>query len=530
MPMRFGQTRSTFERERRRCYPPRVSERFDWHPEPELIDVRDASASRTALEGLGERMWTEALDWLYGTAMRRPTAPDLYPDLRRAFFGETNLPSQAPKEGATSEEVLAEFRERLAPFSFGAQHPGSYSYFTPPPLPMAIVGETLGRWTNQGIDLWLAGMAGPFVEEEVIRWMCDLIGYDHESWGVLTSGGVMANLMALATARDVHARRLLGLEEVPRSGRLDGLRVYTSDQAHFSIERGLDLLGFPPETLVVLPSDERFRLRADPVADAIAADRADGFTPLCIAAVAGSTNTGAVDDVPGLADLADREDLWLHVDAAYGAAARLTSALAGIVPGLERADSLTFDPHKWFFQPYDIGGLLVRRREDLLRTFHREPEYYAVWGPEERPLHWYQYSIEGTRPFRALKLWLSWKHLGSDGLARLIELNVVLARHFARRAADEGFEVIEPELSVVCLRDVPSVLADDPARLDAHQHRLQRELEVSGVGWLSTTTLRGRTWLRAGVVNYLSTPEDADLILRTLRAASERVLEDVDAG
>ena len=340
----------------------------------------------------------------------------------------------------------------------------------------------------------------------------------------------MANLMALATARDVHARRLLDLEEAPRSGHLDGLRVYTSDQAHFSIERGLDLLGFPPETLVVLASDERFRLRPEPVADAIARDRAAGLTPFCIAAVAGSTNTGAVDHVPGLADLAGKEDLWLHVDAAYGAAARLSPALAATVPGLERADSMTFDPHKWFFQPYDIGGLLVRRREDLLRTFHREPEYYAVWGPDERPLHWYQYSIEGTRPFRALKLWLTWKHLGSEGLARLIELNVDLARHFARRAADQGFEVIEPELSVVCLRDVPSTLAGDPARLDAHQNTLQRELEVSGVGWLSTTTLRGRTWLRAGVVNYLSTEDDADRILRELRNASERVLKDVDAG
>jgi glutamate/tyrosine decarboxylase-like PLP-dependent enzyme len=510
-----------------RCYPPRVSERFDWHPEAELIDVRDPAASREALEELGERTWTEALDWLYGTAMRRPTASDLYPELRRTFFGDTNAPSPAPQEGHTSEEVLAEFRERLAPFSFGAQHPGSYSYFTPPPLAMSIVGETLSQWINQGIDLWLAGMAGPFVEEEVIRWMCDLVGYDQGSWGVLTSGGVMANLMALAVARDIHLAQLLHLDEPPRAGQVGGVRVYTSDQAHFSIERGLDLLGFPPETLRTLPSDDRFRLRAEPVAAAIAEDRDGGLTPLCIAAVAGSTNTGAVDDVPALADLAEREGLWLHVDAAYGAAARLSPASAGVVPGLERADSLTFDPHKWFFQPYDIGGLLVRRREDLLRTFHREPEYYAVWGPEDRPLHWYQYSMEGTRPFRALKLWLSWKHLGSEGFARLIEHNVDLARHLARRATEMGFEVIDPQLAVVCLRDVPAAMAGEPERLDEHQRELQRALEVSGVGWLSTTSLRGRTWLRAGVINYLSTEADANRILEELRAASERVLEDV---
>jgi glutamate/tyrosine decarboxylase-like PLP-dependent enzyme len=216
----------------------------------------------------------------------------------------------------------------------------------------------------------------------------------------------------------------------------------------------------------------------------------------------------------------------LHVDAAYGAAARLSPREAHRLPGLERADSLTVDPHKWLFQPYDIGGLLVKRREDLLRTFHREPEYYAVWGPEERPLHWYQYSLEGTRRFRALKLWLSWKHLGSEGFAQLIERNVDLARHLAGRAKELGFDVVDPELAVVCLRLAPPGL--DLPRTDELQRRLQRALEVSADGWLSTTMLRGQIWLRAGVINYLSTETDADRILDTLVAASERILEELD--
>ena len=495
------------------------------HPEPELIDVRDPARSRAALERLGERMWREALDWLYGTASERPTAPDLYPEMRRAYFGASGSPSRAPARGRTAEEVLGEFRARLAPFAYAAQHPGSYSYFTPPPLPMSIVGETLGQWLNQGIDLWLAGMAGPFVEEDVVRWLCDLCGYGEGSWGVLTSGGVMANIMALTVARDVRLTERLGADEPPRGARLDGARVYASDHSHFSIERAVDLLGFPPDTLRIVASDDAFRLQAGPVADAIAEDRAAGRAPFAICAVAGSTNTGSIDDVAGLADLAEREGLWFHVDAAYGAAARLSEREAHRLPALERADSLTVDPHKWLFQPYDIGGLLVRRREDLLRTFHREPEYYAVWGPEERPLHWYQYSLEGTRRFRALKLWLSWHHLGSEGFARLIERNVDLARHLTDRARDLGFEVIEPDLAVVCLR-LPGPGLDDDGT-DELQRRLQRALEVSGVGWLSTTTLRDRTWLRAGVINYLSTEADADRILATLVEASEGILEEL---
>ena len=210
--------------------------------------------------------------------------------------------------------------------TFNAQHPAAFSYFTPPPLAMSVGGEVLSQWLQQGVDVWHAGPVGAFVEEEVTRWLCDLVGLPPGSWGVLTSGGVMANLMALAVAREVHLRALRALDRAPRGADLDGVRVYASDQTHFSVARGLDILGFPEDTLRVLESDDAFRLRAEPVADAIAADRAAGLTPLAISAVAGSTNTGSVDDVAGLASLAAAEGLWLHVDAAYGGAARLSRA------------------------------------------------------------------------------------------------------------------------------------------------------------------------------------------------------------
>ena len=219
---------------------------------------------------------------------------------------------------------------------------------------MSIAGETLSRWLNQGIDLWLAGMAGPFVEEEVVRWLCDACGFGDDAWGVLTSGGVMANLMALTVARDVHLAKLLG--GLPRGTGLEGSRVYASDQTHFSVERAVDLLGFPEGTLRIIPSDPDFRLPPATVVAAIDEDRAAGVTPFAICAVAGSTNTGSIDDVPALADLAEEEGLWLHVDAAYGAAARLSPREARNLPGLERADSLTVDPHKWLFQPTISAG------------------------------------------------------------------------------------------------------------------------------------------------------------------------------
>ncbi len=513
---------------------------FRWHPEPELIGVRDGSATRAALERAGEATWQVALDWLYDEAlvrsMGRPTA---YAELRRAYFGDAARPGPAPADPATLDAVLHRFAATIAPHTLSSWHPRSLSYFTPPPLVASIAGEVLAQWLNQGVDVWHAGPVAAFVEEEAVRWLCDLVGYGEGSFGLCTSGGVMANFIAMALVRDVHLRALRGAPHPPRGAALEGVRVYTSEQTHFSIGRALDELGFPPDTLVVLPADDGFRLHAAPVATAIADDRARGLTPVAISAVAGSTNTGSVDLVRELADLARAEALWLHVDAAYGGAARLSARDADRVPGLDLADSVTVDPHKWFFQAYDLGALLVRRGDHLRAAFDRSPEYYrggeshagdpgdgAPDGDDHAgQLNFYKLGFEGTRRFRALKLWASWHHLGTSGLGRLVERNDDVAAYLAACCRDaDDFEALpeEPELSVVCFRHLPGGRAAaatmDPRELDRHQDRLAAALEASGDGWLSTTTLRGRTYLRAGIVNYLTGEADIDRLLATLRS------------
>jgi len=498
-------------------------------PDPELLDPRRPGA-RGAYERFADSIDREALDWLFDRAMQRPIQPEGYVESRTRFFGPSGAPSPAPHRGASAAEVLRIFRERVAPMTFNAQHPGAFSYFTPPPLAMSVGGEVLAQWLQQGVDVWHAGPVGAFVEEEVTRWLRDLVGLP-DGWAVLTSGGVMANLMALTVARERHLGALL--DRPPRGAALDGVRVYASDQTHFSVARGLDVLGFPEGSLHVVPSDDRYRLQTEAVADAIAADRAAGLIPFAISAVAGSTNTGSVDDVVGLAALARREQVWMHVDAACGGAARLSARDAARVPGLDLADSVTIDPHKWFFQAYDIGALVVRRREDLHTTFHRSPEYYASSTPEDAPLNWYEYSIEGTRRFRALKLWMSWQHLGTEGLGGLIEHNVDLAAYLASvvDAADDFDLACAPELSVVCFRHLPIRSDGWPVdRLNVYENALQRALEVDGTAWVSVTTLRGNTYLRAGIVNYLATRSEVDALVAALRRLSEGVLEDLDRG
>ena len=225
---------------------------FRWHPEPELIGVRDRDASRAALEAAGTSTWRRALDWLYDTAMVRSMGlPNGYADLRRAYFGPSGDPGAAPLDPSTLDAVLDEFTTRVAPHTLSSWHPRSLSYFTPPPLVASIAGEVLAQWLNQGVDVWHAGPVAAFVEEEVGRWLCDLAGYGEGSFGLCTSGGVMANFIAMALVRDVHLRALRGGARPPRGAALEGVRVYASDQTHFSIARALDELGFPPETLVV---------------------------------------------------------------------------------------------------------------------------------------------------------------------------------------------------------------------------------------------------------------------------------------
>ena len=532
---------------------------IDWHPEPELIAVRDEDISRPALRDAGAAIWETALDYLYDHAFARAMGePVDYEGLRSVFYGPSGRPGPAPAGPTTLDAVLAEFKERVAPHTVSAYHPRSFGYFTPPPLLASVAGEVLSQVAMQGIDIWHAGPIGAFVEEEVLRWLCDVVGYGKGSFGILTSGGVMANFIAMAVVRDVHVPLLRGHPAPPRGRALEGVRVYTSDQTHFSIGRALDELGFPPETLVLVPADDGFRLHGAAVADAIAADRARGLLPIAISAVSGATNTGSVDRVGELADVAEGEGLWLHVDAAYGAAARLSERDRSRVPDLHRAQSVTVDPHKWLFQAYDIGGLVVRDGSVLTQAFGgRRPEYYRAG---HAPLHsngatpsadrgtraatnsstadaddghgsgdhlnFWRMGFEGTRRWRALKLWMSWKHVGTLGFGKLVEANNDLAAHLAARIAEsDDFEALpaEPELSVVCFRHLPNgAAAPAPGSaaagaLDAHQDFIQHELERSGEGWVTTTRLRGATYLRAGILNTQSTAADVDDLLTLLR-------------
>ncbi|MBT5876522.1 MAG: aminotransferase class I/II-fold pyridoxal phosphate-dependent enzyme, partial [Candidatus Latescibacteria bacterium] len=343
--------------------------------------------------------------------------------------------------------------------------------------------------------------AGPAqIELVTIDWLRKICGLPETAGGLFVSGGSVANITALAVAR----QKCLGDDF--RNG-----MVYMSDQTHSSVRRGLRLLGFAPDQLVIIPSDDDYRIPLDDLANRVETDRATDRTPFCIVANAGTTNTGSIDPLPELADLCSHEGLWLHADGAFGAAAALCPRGKKLLAGLDRVDSLSLDPHKWLFQPFECGVVLVRDREHLRETFHVLPEYLRDLEGESEEVNFYDYGIQLTRGFRALKLWMSIQVFGLGAFRAAIERGIALAEHAEAILRDRShWEVVSSAcMGVITFRCIPS----DGRDVDGYNRSLVQPLLEDGFALVMTTEIKGRTVLRFCTINPRTTEED---ILQTI--------------
>jgi aromatic-L-amino-acid decarboxylase len=306
--------------------------------------------------------------------------------------------------------------------------------------------------------------------------------------------------------------------------------VYASEQCHYSFVKSVDILGLGRESLRKVATDERFHIRTDALRREIERDLDAGNLPICVAGAAGATSTGIIDPLDELAGIANEYDLWFHVDGAYGATLAMSDKYRHRLRGIERADSVTIDPHKWMFVPFAAGAVLVREGGRALRdAFDITPEYLSEErGGEDVPFDFFRYGQLGTRRFNALKIWFALKTLGTRGYAEIIERQIELAEYFAARvAALEGFECVgEVETAVCCLRFVPAEMRDAAgAELDALQRELQGRIERSGEAWFSTTVLDGRRALRVNVNSFLTERRHIDDLLELLRRESIEALK-----
>jgi glutamate/tyrosine decarboxylase-like PLP-dependent enzyme len=470
-------------------------------PQEESLDPQDWSDMRA----LGHRMVDDMMTYLQSVA-ERPVWEEMPDEVRRVF--ERPLPLEPEGE----EAAYHDFRDFVLPYPLGNIHPRFWGWVNGTGTPLGALAEMLAATVNPNV----AGFdqAAALVERQVVDWLKEMLGYPAGASGLLVSGGSMANALALAVARNTGAGFDVRRDGVQQTGDRR-LVLYASQQTHSSVQKGVELLGLGSEALRLLPVGADLCL--DPVAleERLRDDRRRGLRPFCIIGNAGTVNSGAIDDLNRLADLCAREKVWFHVDGAFGALAALSPALRPLLTGMERADSLAFDLHKWMYLPYEVGCVLVRRPDDHRNSFALVPEYLIriPGGPATATTSFADLGIQLSRGFRALKVWMALKADGVRKYGRLIQQNVDQAEYLAGLVKkSDDLELTAPApLNIVCFRYTVSG-RDDGALNDLNRDILVR-LQESGVALPSYTTIDGRFCVRVAITNHRTRRADLDLLV-----------------
>lgn len=420
-----------------------------------------------------------------------------------------DLSEPPPEAGSDFESVLDSLEGTALANFMHVDHPRFFAYIPGPSNYVSVLADALAAGLNIFAGTWLASAGPSQIELVVVDWLRQICGLPESTGGLFVSGGSMANVTALAVARHVK------LNDVN-----DGGVVYFSDQTHSSVMRGLRLLGFQVDQMRSIETDDAFRMDVNALRQAITADRESGRRPFCIIANAGTTNTGAVDPLPELADLCDEQDLWLHVDGAYGAAAALCERGRALLTGLERAHSVALDPHKWLFQPFETGCVLVREQRWLGETFRITPDYLRDAHRTEPEMNFCDYGVQLTRSARALKVWLSMKVFGLGAFRQAVARGFELAEYAESVLRASGcWEIVTPaQLAIVSFRYAPAQMSDEAA--ESVNGRLVDAIFRDGYAMISSTRLRGRTVLRFCTINPRTSERDiASTIDRIARLA-----------
>ncbi len=448
-------------------------------------------------------------------------SPDVEPKFLVNLFDEP-----LPVTSSSAERVLNEVQEKLLPYCTNVGHPGYMGLITPSPNPIGVLADFICSALNQNIGAYSIGPAGVAIERRTLRWLTDLVGYEQQAGGNLTSGGMMANFIGLKLARDWASS-----DRAQQDGVRECWAVYTSEERHVSVDKAVDAVGLGRTALRALPTDAEFRVRLDSLEAAIEEDKSRCIRPMCIVGVFGTTNTGAIDPIRELHRIADRESMWLHVDAAYGGGMLLSNEYPLRDAGLELADSITIDPHKWFYAPLDAGALLVRDDKRLTASFGMKPSYLTdEMDQANERYQYYVHGFEQSRRFRSLKVWMSFKRYGSRQIGEWIDNNVRQARHLYSLVANHPeFEAASnPPMSAICIRYRSKDLTETESK-KLHALVVER-IEKSGKFWISTTELKGKTWFRINPVNFRTRTEHMDQLLALLQRECRAVIRVVSTA
>lgn len=442
------------------------------------------------------------------------------------YAGKTTaaLDLELPAEGVPLEQLIDDCCT-IFDLSRHNGHPRFFGYVASPSTPIGAYADLIASALNANITCWRSGPAGTELEQLVVRWLGALIDYDRQAKGLLTSGGSMANMIALLVA----SRRKLGTNAARKGLWNSGapLIVYASEEAHMSIAKAADILGFGRDQVHIIDCDDQQRMVVDSLRVRIEDDIRGGLRPCCVVASAGTVNTGVVDSLEAIAAIAKQFDLWFHVDGAYGAPGVLDERKKHLFRGLERADSVSLDPHKWLYVPVDAGCLLFRDPIPVKATFSTEDaDYIKVHGhSDDEAFAYWDYGVELSRRFRALKVWLTLSYYGVRRIAEAVSNDISLAAYMGELVfGAEDFELLAPvELSICCFRYIPAGWKTSDPRLDQLNERVMSRVQTSGRAYLSNATVKGHFALRACITNFRTTKSDIELTLETIRDAAREI-------
>jgi aromatic-L-amino-acid/L-tryptophan decarboxylase len=457
------------------------------------------------------------LDWI-GDYLEHP---EQYPVLSRVRPGEVraSLPASPPENAESLEAIFSDFETKIIPGITHWNNPAFFGYFATSSSVPGILAEMLTATLDVKAMLWRTSPAATELEQLVTDWLRQMLGMGDGWFGITTDTASISSMLALAAARE--AKPELEIRERGMAGRADlpRLRVYASPHAHSSVDKAALALGLGLENVVKVADDEEFRMRPAALADAISADRTRGYLPLACVATVGTTSMTSIDPVPAIAKICRRENVWLHVDGAYGGTLAVVPEYRYVLDGVEAADSFVVNPHKWLFTPFDCSVFFVKRPEILKRAFSLVAEY-LVTRDDDEVVNYMDYGVQLGRRFRALKLWMIIRAFGTNGLAERLRAHCALAHTFAGWVeSTAGWELMAPvPFSLVCFRYAPPGTTE--SERDAINETIMHRVNAGGEMFLSHTKLNGRFTLRLAIGNIRTTAEHIALAWKHLQDAA----------
>jgi len=466
------------------------------------------------LRETGHRMLDDMIDYIKQSSDRKVWQP-IPASVKEA------LDTAVPKEESSLNEVYNSFQQNVLPYALGNTHPRFWGWVCGNGSATGMLADMIASAINPTTSF--GEHADLYVEKQVLDWTKEIYGFPRSSSGILTTGASLANILAITTARNFYNK------EIRKKGirNINGqLVMYASAETHSCLQKAVELLGIGSENLRKIAVDENYQVRIDLLEEQIKQDKVNGFLPFCIVGNAGTVNTGAIDDLETLASIAKREGLWFHIDGAFGAVPKLLPEYTERLKGVELADSIAFDYHKWFYVNYDVGGVLIRNPQAHKEAFEINASYLAHHerGIIAGDLNFNHLGIELSRGFRALKVWMMLKEQGLEKYSRLIRQNIQQARYLAELVqANDQLQLMAPvPMNIVCFRFYKEGLSED--KLNALNKEILMQLHESGIAAPSFTIIKGAYVIRVAITNHRSKGEDFEILVNEVQRLGEQLL------